>query len=175
MNKLYLVGIHDLFHIDLHPLKKEPYFSPGNFYLIEISFDKETIYSYQNIQSKKDLEDLLLKGHAHEIAIKNISQLIDFKPYGFLPCATRTLPEPEVYGSRRDREIMKLVKVAVDGLNKRGFEGNIVFFGGSKHAKYMARELDYPSKELVNLIPFQAKQEPYLNLLLSISKRQSAK
>jgi len=164
MKTLHLGGYHDSFIIKVDQLKDEPCFAKGTFYLAEMQLDSSTIDLFNNAKNRYELERRLINSGLCEIASSNIASLLDLQPSGIMPCATRTSDDGSVYGSQRDIEIKSLIKKAIEILP---FD-NITFFGGSKHAKYTANELDYPHKILYD---FRYEQKEYNPLLKSIMIR----
>ena len=162
---LNLVGYHDWYLLPIKELglEKLDCFKEGTAYLVETSPYPSVIEALKT-KDKEIIYKTMIRLHT-DVHAKNISQLADLKPYCILCCGSFILPEITVYGSRRDRDIMKRVIDAVSRLEKcLDFNGNITFLGGNKHADYMANELNFPRMKLFNLMRDQAKVDLHLRL-----------
>jgi hypothetical protein len=168
---LYLAGYHDSFKIKLDELREQPCFAPGIIYLIELDVNttkdlfKSINEELKNSSTiKSELESRLHSlGFDHTVSA-NISDLIDLEPEAIIPCATKTRAEPGFYGSKRDKEILFIVNALTSILKK-----DVTFFGGSKHAKYMANELEHPHKILYDFRDEQSSYNPILKRKLKMT------
>lgn len=180
MPTLHLAGYHDAFRIEVNKLSDLPCFSKGNIYLIEVSMEYSKLFNKVNEELlncsnkelayiKSELEAELHQGLNHTVSA-NIADLIDLKPAALIPCDTDLPMEPTVYGSMRDKSILKVINGMVNGDydNLAGIikpvhelikasNKDFVFFGGNKHANYMSNELDCAHKVLYDLRPEQPR------------------
>jgi len=170
--KLHLIGYHDKFEIKINELLQHDCFH--DIILIEVpvtEFKEYFKYICKKIQESNDIELKLIKSDLEiklrqngisRIASANISNLVYLRPKKMIPCALKTKDEPEKYNSQRDQEILTLVRKAI----KKFKEGDITFFGGNKHANYIANELTNIDMRLYDFRPEQIQYNLALNQIL---------
>lgn len=153
---LHLAGYHDAFELRLNELKELPCFTPGTYYLVEVPLVKELPMNNQ------ELATMLEKMKMPETAIKNITSLLNLKPARLHGCATNTPDLGTEYGSQRDKEILQIIQELIKELPHE----NITFFGGNKHANYIANNIEYPHIILYDLM---YNQKEYVSFLKGIN------
>jgi len=168
--RLHLVGYHDAFPIKIKELIHYDCFA--DTILVEVPLDFKDYFSKVSDEIRKaddkklkliflNLERKLKTNGISLVASKNIASLVYLKPRGgLIPCATRTKPEL-TYGSQRDQEIMACIEKIMETINC-----DATFFGGNKHAEYIANELSLPHKTLYDFRPEQSTHNEDLKLKL---------